>query len=145
MFWKCRCQKPVFIEKFYISLSFSAVTKWISSACVSGNLVFYVICNPFVGFCFDFQILPLGAPLGLFVLFSGQKTICVSLTCLEYDLILVVSSCLDEREMLRAVKFVNKQTVQTVWFLHWPRWPSTWRHFPYCPCCCWKQDPGKDA
>uniref|UniRef100_A0A2K6T8E4 Phosphate transporter n=1 Tax=Saimiri boliviensis boliviensis TaxID=39432 RepID=A0A2K6T8E4_SAIBB len=32
-------------------------------------LVFYIICHPFVGFCFDFLILPLGTPFGMFVLF----------------------------------------------------------------------------
>lgn len=36
-------------------------------------LVSYIICHPFVDFCFDFLILPLGAPFGMFVLFSGQK------------------------------------------------------------------------
>lgn len=40
--------------------------------------VFYIICNPFVGVCFDFRILPLGALLGMFVLFPGQRIICTS-------------------------------------------------------------------
>lgn len=40
-------------------------------------VVFHIIWNSFVGFCFDFLILPLRPTFGMF-LFSGQKIIFMS-------------------------------------------------------------------
>lgn len=70
--------------------------------------VFHVICNPFCGFCFDFLISTSGSSIwDVCFVFWPKDHLCV--TCLQYDLILVVSGCLDERKVSRAVKHVNKQ------------------------------------